>query len=458
MRDQALDQTTYLAFLVYHIMEKSGDWGQAGQDQSQVTFCRWMLGISPDETITYEQSQEFSEKVDDQLKSLEIHQMPADFAEKRIKDYQMTILGESFRCQDMEKIDVILQFMNTGLFYYLTRADKGYKIILFEGKKEFRMGYDVYTLEREVVRTPNIVVSMAAMITGHQILIRKEALETIYVQKWVPVFEDDPLEQAMMEADPNQNVAEGIKRHTLSLYDVDTVDKMKSNRELFVNEMAETITQHEIGHGAVQNEILDIDIEAIGNGTKVFGETIFTSLLEFFADFFPETDGVIGAIQNLIDISKTDTKRAERMFYMYFSDTWFFDTDDVFMYTYSYLLAMVLIRYVKKDLSVDFKKLEKDIQFDPAFCEDKPETMFEKMIQIFELGSKSIRRKLERTTFRICDEDWTIAPDDQKYKSGFWLDAIHYSRLYSKTGEKNRRVCDRAARQDLEKSFCDDRW
>ena len=72
---------------------------------------------------------------------------------------------------------------------------------------------------------------------------------------------------------------------------------------------------------------------AIGEVTKIFGENIYTAILEFLADFSPKKDEIMGPIQNMIKISRTDKNRMIRMYLMYLSDVWFYNTEDTYMYT-----------------------------------------------------------------------------------------------------------------------------
>ena len=58
-------------------------------------------------------------------------------------------------------------------------------------------------------------------------------------------------------------------------------------------------------------------------------------------------------IQNMIAIYKTDKNRAESMFYMYLSDVWFYDTPDTYMYLYSDLMVLILVRYIRKNQTIN---------------------------------------------------------------------------------------------------------
>ena len=47
------------------------------------------------------------------------------------------------------------------------------------------------------------------------------------------------------------------------------------------------------------------------------------------------------------------------MYLMYLSDVWFYNTEDTYMYTYSDLMVLILIRYLMPNNDIDFDKLER---------------------------------------------------------------------------------------------------
>ena len=157
-----------------------------------------------------------------------------------------------------------------------------------------------------------------------------------------------------IHSDPFWNIAEGIKQLVLEKYDIETKESLIEKESTFLNDMSETILYHELGHGIIQHNILPYELGAIGEASKLYGENIYTAILEFLADFSPEHNKLKGPIQNMITISKTDRNRAKRMYLMYMSDTWFYNTDDTYMYTYSDLMTLILIRYISKD-DIDFE-------------------------------------------------------------------------------------------------------
>ena len=106
----------------------------------------------------------------------------------------------------------------------------------------------------------------------------------------------------------------------------------------------------------------------------------------------------------MIDISKKDMIRATRMYYMYLSDTWFFNTEDTYMYTYSDLMALILIRYIKEDQSIDFAKLEKDLQFRDDRGQNDKLTLFERIFELYTWDTQEIKTLVEHAEFSLLDD------------------------------------------------------
>ena len=96
-------------------------------------------------------------------------------------------------------------------------------------------------------------------------------------------------------SDPYWNIAEGIKQLVLEQYQIESKDDLIKKESSFINDMSETILFHELGHGTVQHHILPFEFGAIGEASKIYGENIYTAILEFLADFSPDKNKNKGA-------------------------------------------------------------------------------------------------------------------------------------------------------------------
>ncbi len=403
------DQIKYLAFLLYQILQQSGNWGEAGEDQVKLSFCRNVLRIGIHETVTQDHAFRFLLDIDKVLLDLGMQSMSLQTSLSTYKNATLTLFGKIYASQEIEKLNAVLRFLGSDCLVSIGLYGDHRQIIFGRGTQEPIGGFDAITLEEEIWRTPNVIVAMAAVIGGRQIWLRMEAMKTIFYQKWIPVFELGGGQVADIRKSPERNISEGLKRRTLSYYGAKDIAGVKDIESAFVADMKETILYHELGHGLVEHDLLNPDETALAESTKAYGETIFTSLLEFLSDFAPAKFDVKGPIQNMVDISQKDVKRATRMYYMYFSDVWFFDTADSYMYLYSDLMALILIKYIEPDGAVNFERLEADIQFSTSRIEKNKLTMVERIVELLSWSSQDIKAMVLGATFTLrgTDQDYS---------------------------------------------------
>lgn len=393
-------QVFYYAHLMYHYMEISDDWGESGKQQVQVSFCRNLLKIDPIEQLTSENFSTFSTTVNHNIKKLGIDTISKETALSNLKDHRFSLLGKQFELFKTSEFNKILTFIGSKKFLHAGQYGKQMEFIMGSGKQTSIEGYDIIHVSKEYIRTPNNIVSMAAIIGHQNIYIRIESLKTIFMQKWVQMFDYSEFDMISIYADPFWNIAEGIKQRVLDMYNIESKDSLLAIKSQFLSDMSETILHHELGHGIVHHDIIPFEIGAIGEATKIFGENIYTGILEFLADFSPRKNNLMGPIQNMIAISKTDRNRAKALYYMYMSDTWFYNTSDTYMFTYSDLMTLVLIRYLEKN-DINFEQLEKD--FVPSKDGGNSSSIFTYIFNLFSNDMTEIKAISENATFNVSN-------------------------------------------------------
>ncbi|MFA5878824.1 MAG: hypothetical protein WC860_01470 [Candidatus Margulisiibacteriota bacterium] len=421
-------QVYYYAHLIYYIMEKSSNWGEAGEQQIKLSFCRSLLNKEPDIALAQEDAIEFLDKVEENIEKLEISKLSLDQAKNEFKNSKFIIFNHTFTSYKANEINRILRFLGSDKFLQCGFYGDEKEFIFGKGILEHKLGYDIIFLEKELARTPNNIIAMAAIIGNREIFIRKESLKTIFVQKWMEIFNYDEDEQFDIKTSVYRNISEGIKQKTLSLYGVKEKNDLEKIANEFVSDMGETILYHELGHGITQHDILPLENAAIGEATKIIGENIYTSMLEFLADFAPPFEGIIGPIHNMIQISKKDRARAERMYFMYLSDTWFFDTTDEYMYIYSDLMALILLKYIDVNQQVNFLQLEHDISFEKDRTQKEKLSMFERILELFVWDTQEIKAIAEKAVFNITDNKY-----DYKKIRGLMLEEFKRNDGFVKT-------------------------
>lgn len=466
---QIYEQVFHFSHLMYHYMEQSGDWGEPGEQQVKIAFCRCLLKVDPERILSQDDAMQFLDMVEANIKQLDIQNVSADSARSQMKNYKFKLLGTFYECFRSGEVNRIAQFVGSERHLHGGQYGSQQEYILGEGRKETRDGYDIIFVDNEVLRTPNNVMSMAAIIGHRNIYIRMESLRTIFAQKWVQMFEYTDFEKQQIETDQAWNIAEGIKRRVLKLYEVKTKDELMNIEDVFLKDMSETILFHELGHGIIQHDILPLELGAIGEGTKLYGENIYTAILEFLADFAPKKNDILGPIQNMIQISKTDKARALRMYYMYLSDTWFFNTRDEYMYTYSDLMALILLRYVDAKGAVHFDKLEKDLEFRPDRGKAEKLTLFERIYEMYTWDAEEIKSIIEHAKYTLpsgeldykkvrklligqfMENDGYVHEDTYEFLVPFWTNMIGYVRQISDSKGKLENYVKNQQRKNLMK-------
>ncbi len=446
IEEQVFSQLHRFCFLMYVIMEQTRDYGDSGEQQVKISFCRLLLKLQYDEEINQSHVLEFVNQVDRSFKELGLDTILLQDAKKELADFKFQIFGHDFSIHEIQDLGKLLRFIGSTWFLQGGYYGHDVEMILGEGSSSMLREFHVIQMEKELLRTPNTITAMAAIIGDKEIMVRRESLETIFVQKWLMFFSGYQYPEMRIE----QQLAEGLKQEAMLRYKVASRDQLDKKKETFIKDMGETILFHEVGHGIIQHHTLSMESGSLGESTKVFGENIVTGLLEFLADLAPQYGGLRGPFCNMATIAQKNQQRASRMFYMYFSDTWFYDTEDTYMYLYSDMLSLVNLFHVNMDKSIDFEKLARSVAYDPEnppegslvhWAVDWVHRITEKLID----SAQSYTYKMANKTVSFdefeahLDESFKekyphIEKGTYKYRTAFWtecLDAIQETPAYT---------------------------
>lgn len=427
---QLYDQVFYLSHLVYFILQSSGDWTDVGEQQIKISFCRVLLQLKPSDVLTDEHASLFYEKVAENFTALGFDNMSLATAKSIHETKRLNLLGREFKYRPGVSISQLLRFLGSRQALMSNPFLKGFSYILAEAlykqKSEFMIGYFV----KELMRAPTFVMPNVANVAEHYISMREEAFQTVFFQKWVPAFEPRMVYQFGPDADSFSRMSLAIKEKTLSLFGVQTADELMAVQKAFIGDMRETVLYHELGHGVTQDYLLPYENCAIAAGMESYlNAYTFDAIQEFLSDFSPEGKGMYGPMMNMINISKTNLVRASRMFYMYFSDVFFYDTDDQHMYDYSDIMCLIFIRYIKNDLSVDFEQMEKDVVYRLKDLEGpKPKnlSLLERISELWLFETDGIINRLKSIKYTLSAER------DFNYVKGLWLESCQkYNKFIS---------------------------
>ena len=104
------DQVYYYAHLMYHYMETSGDWGEPGEQQVKITFCRNLLKVDPKIHLDMNHANEFNEKVKNTIKTLNINTISAESAKKQLRFFRFKLFGKEFETFRSAELNRFLVF------------------------------------------------------------------------------------------------------------------------------------------------------------------------------------------------------------------------------------------------------------------------------------------------------------------------------------------------------------
>ena len=366
LENEQLNQIKYLSVLLYYGMSQTGKWGYAGEQAVQNAMIRSLIDVPAEEFLSYEHSMQFQEKIESLYKEYDIHLLSGQQALDDFERYELKFLGRSV-IQGSQVYNRLLSFCGSSLTISIGRFQDYRQYIIGEAMRLKRSVFDISIFKKEIFRTPNMIMSCAALNCDEVVELRMDSLKTIFFQKWCQVFNHNFFLQSRIESDPMWDISQFIKERALHCYGVDSEGALKAISKKFLGDIRETVMYHELGHGVMNLEFLDVDVLAFAQVTNEIGtETIYNTLWEFLADFAPEKNGIHGPMWNMVKISETDLSRAESMFWVYFSDIWFYDTEDDYMESYSDVMVLIFLRYIRKDLSIDFEKLRHDLTYDPT--------------------------------------------------------------------------------------------
>ncbi len=351
----------------YHIMELSNDYGECGEQRVSISYCRKLLNIPHNRPVTQFDADIFRRKVEDERQQLGLKGKDLEALKSEYKDLRPAILGVKYRLIDhvADSANEILRKLGSKKrmaagFYGNTTS-----IIIGDAHERREGDFWIYYFENEDARTPNNVLSIAAMIAKKNIWLRLEACRTIFYNKWVKIYRYDQREKQLLLSDPWSNISEAIKLKCAQLYSGNDENSLIAVEDAFVKEMGDIIVQHELGHNVSQLNGKYLDYYAIGEGVRRYGENILTHLKEFLADWVIQTEMWVqkGPIKTCIDLATDEKKTTEatRLLLMYISDSWFYDTGENYMFLHSDIMMTILAGYLNPDGSFDFARLKRDI-------------------------------------------------------------------------------------------------
>lgn len=389
-------QATYFALLQFWQHEQTDIWGEVGEDASRLSFLRIILGLEEDLSVNSIHIERFNTQLHHLYDEFHISEVPIDSIKDRLAEYRFRLAGNEYQLHDSEWINRLLEFVGSTLC--IQSGDYGHEreLILGHGKTFHFDEYRVVDLTNEVMRTANMVTSLAAAIGHNQIFVRHAALQGIFQLKW----ESFMAYPHIYHHSPEYEAGHQLKKLTCASYAIDSTEDLGNRRTEFLNDMRENILFHELGHAVIQHRLLPSHIATFSEASKIINHPLIHSLLELLAEIAPQNGGILGPLWNIVQVAKVRPERAMRMFWMYVSDTWFFDTPDDYMYFYSDLVAVTFGAAIHADGTLNLDHFESVVWGQDGIL-DQMTTMVSRLCQ-------SIMDEMETVSYVIEDQSMSF--------------------------------------------------
>jgi len=431
-------QLKEIALLTYLAMDKRKDFGVMGEQRISISFCRNILNIPNNREVTQFDADRFRRVLDECDKRNGNKSGDAYIA--LLKNASLELFGKSYPYNSLVNVNVVLEAMDAD--YYLFgkySAPYGVKFIFGQTEKKEIAQNKAILMQKEYIRFPQYVLSIAAEVFEDTTMIRREACEVIFFNKWQKFFDQSKAERKRALHHTNSSIREGIKSRALSFYDAaNTADVMRV-KDIFIEEMVDGILWHEIGHHVSQTDMEPLHKAFLNNFVE--GDNIGNILGEALADWAPVKDRRKGAFSRFCELAKTDVQKATRDIYVYMSDNWFVDETEEFMGLMSNVLVGLAIYFINSDGSVDFARLNKEKDQIYGFLQKRYKILFDKLQDIiyksnYEIGIHKVDYKvLEKEVYKMYQNTKNARPIEELKKfPPFWINLVGYLREFSKEG------------------------
>jgi len=416
-------QIEYLSYLHYYILSESNDWGELGQEQIEQSFSRLILKTPVHHLPSYSDKAKFIKLIQKKWNDLGISLITLGEAKEIYSRFQFSVDHHVFPIQKIPAMNTYLQSQGYPFFvqggYYGTDIE----VILAEGDMTEFGAYKIYTIDHEYVHTPNTIIPMAAVIGQKEIFVRLRSLETIYHLKW-----EASANIASMIPCNDHDVSSLIKRAAMTSYSA-SLESFVQQKHVFLRDLKDLVTHHECGHAIIQHHLLPPDVASLGEASAIFQDNIITALLEILADLAPRFRGMMGPLAAMTELE--DSKHCERQFFMYLSDTFFYDTPDEFMYHYTDLIFPILSSCLTKEGHVDSQLLGRYVDDSESSLVRWALSLTARSISCFHQTietvctqhSLSLDDLLEKAKHHV-DEHIRLDPDSYEYDVAVWAECL----------------------------------
>ena len=312
-------------------------------------FIKHQLSLPNDHFVTSENEESFNKLINEYKENKQLQECTVESITRRMTNLKLVINNKEYTFLDFDFLNKLLKFLgfkNVLLQYYYDNQLS----LIYASYTVVSQLNNAYMLKEEIVRFPNLPPALAALNINDHIYIRKEVIDLIYKFKWSDFSKDNIVLKFLLQSKQDK-ISYFIKTQYFN-----SLGKQKDNEEKIKKSIIENVFFHETGHEST-NKTFNTNFTSFCLCSKQINGGIFLDMYEVLADIILDNEGLVGTLHNIINVSKKDRNKATQLFYLYLSDTWFFDTSDTYMYDYSLFIHVIMQHCINGDKSIDFDNL-----------------------------------------------------------------------------------------------------
>jgi len=237
--------------------------------------------------------------------------------------------------QSVSLVQSLLQWASSSMVVQLGVFGQDPELLMGSGYRVTYQGQVVSVCEEEWVRTPGMRVAVPASISDGYMMVRSAAVSGIYDIKWA--LPPDPPASSTPGAWGGYRLRERAWGHA---------PKDRTSR---LGDMTALILAHEWGHARVHHHLLPIELATFAEAVCAHVPEVEV-ILEWWAELVPADrwEGGVAPMTGMVNggalaaLCEWGPQVGADRFWMYWSDTWFFDTPHRYMDAYSWGMACVM--------------------------------------------------------------------------------------------------------------------
>jgi len=352
-----------LALIIYLAMVNSKNWGPHGEERIRVSFCRTILDIPNNREVTYDDVEKFHREA--VFECDRRYGFLPDYT-GHCNNFRLNIFGKQTSAADFDDVaNELFKLMDMDCFLWATLCPTfGVRFALGELEERYIGQNKIYVMRKEFIRSPQLILSIAAEIYKDSTIIRLDAIKTICFNKYERYYKQSLLAGLFaFRQDDYAAITEGFTKKALAYFEVSNTEEIRNIMDKIILEELDMVIFHEEGH-MIAHESMKNDAH---NGMEhyyfhwVFPNTDSGSALqEALADWAPQNGSRKGAFARFLEIAGTDAGRATRNIYMYLSDCFFVSKEEedgeYFGILTNYLVGTA-ISFILDDGTVDFDRI-----------------------------------------------------------------------------------------------------